>query len=198
MIDWLFGRLDGVLGFILQRIIYPLILFMEKKWHYVIPPDTTETRIVREHTVLNFIAMAADVICAILILVGLNQRIATYAGLMAIAMCILAEQGKIYGDQYKLLASGMNVCFIKGREWKVLKKYTPNLGRAIMAVVFIVIFLVLALMSIFQGNSFDIPNCIYSVAMIVMLVIMTWIKLKCYFTSTFVLKDCIIKKKEEV
>lgn len=196
MIDWFFGRLDGMLGFILQRIIYPLILFMEKR-NYIIPPDTTETRIVREHTVLNFIAMAADVICAILILVGLNQRIATYAGLMAIAMCILAEQGKIYGDQYKLLASGMNVCFIKGKEWKVLKKYTPNLGRAIIAVLFIVIFLVLALLNIFQ-NSVDIPNRVYSIAMSVMLGIMTWIKLKCYFISTFVLKDCIIKKKEEV
>ena len=197
MIDWLFGRLDGMLGFILQKIIYPLILLMEKKWNYVIPPDTTETSIVREHTVLNFIAMAADVICAILILVGLNQRIATYAGLMAIAMCILAEQGKIYGDQYKLLASGMNVCIIKGKEWKVLKKYTPNLGRAIMAVVFFVIFLVLALLNIFQ-NSFYIPNSAYSIAMSVMLVIMTWIKLKFNFTSTFILKDCIIKKKEEV
>lgn len=197
MIDWLFGRLDGMLGFILRKIIYPLILLMEKKWNYVIPPDTTETRIVREHTVLNFIAMAADVICAILIRVGLDQRIATYAGLMAIAMCILAEQGKIYGDQYKMLASGMNVCIIKGKEWKVLKKYTPNLGRAIMAAVFIVIFLVLALLNIFL-NSFDIPNRVYSIAMTVMLIIMTWIKLKCYFTSTFVLKDCIIKKKEEV
>lgn len=169
---------------------------MEKKWHYVIPPDTTETRIVWEHPVLNFTAMAADVICAILIFVGLEQRIVTYAGLVSIAMCILAEQGKIYSEQYQQLASGTNVCFIKGKEWKILKKYTPNLGRVIMAVVFIVIFLVLALLDIFQ-NSSDVPNLAYSIAMLAMLLIMTGTKLKCCFLSTFVLKECIIKKKEE-
>lgn len=197
MIDWLARGLDRLLGFILRRIIYPHILRMEKKWNYVIPPDTTEDSIVREHTVLNIIAMAADVICAILILVGLNQKIATYAGLMAIAMCILADQGKIYSDQYKLLASGTNVCLIKGKELKVLKKYTPNLGRVIVAGLFIVVFLILALFGIFK-KDLDVFCSGYYIAMLLMLAILVWIKLKFYFMSTFVLRDCIIKKREEV
>lgn len=197
MIDKLVGSLDGMLNFILQKIIYPFILFLEKKRNYVIPPDTTRDSVVREHTLLNLIAMAADVICAILILVGLNDRIVTYAGLMAIAMCILADQGKIYGDQYKQLASGINVCLIKGKEWKVFKRYTPSLGRVIISGIFIVIFLVLALFSIFQSNL-DLSSGVYNFAMPVMLVIMVGIKLKYYFMSTFVLKDCIIKEKKEV
>ena len=197
MIDWLAGSLDGVLGFVLQHIVYPIICYLERKWNYVIPPDTAIDNIVREHTLLNIIAMAADIICAIIIFVGLNQSIATYAGLMTIAMCILADQGKVYSDQYKQLASGLNVCFIKGKELKVLKKYTPNLGRAVVAVIFIAVFLVLALLSIFQSD-FSISNKVYYWMMIGMFIIMIWIKLKYYFMSTFLLKDCIIKEKEEV
>lgn len=194
MIDGLVGIIDGMLFFFLQRVIYPFILFMENKRNYVIPPDTTRDRIVREHTLLNFIAMAADVICAILILVGLNQKIATYAGLMAMAMCILVDQGKIYSDQYKQLINDKNVCLIRGKEHKVLKKYTPNLGRAIVAVIFILIFLILALFSIFQKNL-NMPGVVYYIAMPAMLVIMVCIKIKYYFISTFALKECIIKER---
>lgn len=196
MIDWLAGSLDGVLGFVLQHMIYPMICRLEKKWNYVVPPDTTVDNIVREHTLLNIIAMAADFICAIIIAVGLNQKVATYAGLMTIAMCILVDQGKIYSDQYRQLASGLNVCLIKGKELKHLKKYTPNLGRAILAIVFIIVFLTLALLSIFQ-SGFDISNEAYYMMMIGMLVIMVWIKWKYCFMSTFLLKDCIIREKKE-
>ena len=197
MIDWLFGVIDVLLNWALYKVITPFIFHLQNKWHYVIPPDTTRDRVVYEHTFLNIIAMAADLICAILILVGLRQRIVTYVGLMAIAMCILSDQGKIYSDQYKLLSNNKNVCLIKGKEWKYMKKYTPSLGRAIVAAGFIVVFLMLAMINLFQ-NDFNEPNVGYYIAMSVMLVVMMWIKLKCYFTSTFMLKDCIIKKREEV
>lgn len=196
MIDWLVGFVDVILNFILQKMIYPWILFMKEHRKYVIPPDTTKDRIVRENTFWNLAAMAADIICVILIFCGWDQRIATYAGLMAIAICIFVEHGKIYSQQYKQLADEMNVCLIRGKEYTILRKYTPDLGRVIVALFFMVALVIFALLNIFQ-NEKDIPNEVYIPVMSAMNLAMMWFRLKYYVMDTFVLKDCIIIKKRK-
>ena len=184
--------MDKLIGIILEKIIYPILLFLQKK-HYVIPIDTSRNNIVRKNVLINLISICADWICAFLIIYGWNQKIVTYISLMTISSYTFVEQFKIYIKQCHYLRSDMYICEVRQQQYKYLRRYTPNLKNMIISGFS---FLTLLCMTIFEGTDYYEQKTLilYRLWVLLVLGILMFIKTKYVFLDTFNVNEFTFKK----
>lgn len=186
--------MERVIGFLLEVVIYPFIMHLERK-KYVIPVDTKKDNIIRQNTLVNIVGLGADSICAILTLIGMSQHILTYIGMLTISMYIFVDHFKVYCEQYKIIKEKTHVCKVRQKSIKYLKWYTPNLRNIIIASMF---FLILLFMIGFETSQYYTTSSEikYKILMGVMMACMMYIKIKYYFLDTFDIKECVFEKIE--
>lgn len=188
--------MDWIITWLLEKVLYPFILLFEKK-KYVIPVDTTREHIIRQNTLINVITSSADLICAVIIIMGWQQQVVTYVGMMTISMYIFAEHFKIYCEQYKKLKGKTYICEIRKRENKNLWWYTPNLRNVCVSGLFFIIFVFMAIFEITNYYQL-VSSCAYKIFILLILLYMMYIKLKYYFLDTFDIKEVVFIKNNEL
>lgn len=186
--------IENIFSFLLERLIYPIILSLKKK-NFKIPEDTQRYNIIRKNSFVNCVCYSADLTCAILIICGWSQNILTYIGLMTIAMYIFADHFKIYCKQYKMLCNEEYMCLIRKKTCKRFKKYTPNLWYVCITAFIFLVFLILTIVEGLQHYS-GIYTPLYKSLVLFVLLYMMMIKLKYYFLDTFEIDETVFVIKE--
>lgn len=181
---------------ILEEFFYRII-FLFKRNRYDIPEDTTKENIVRKNMLVNSIVLLADIVCAVVVVIGLNEPLATYVGLMTIVMYVFAEHVKIYCENYEMLSNREYKCLIRKKEMKYLKKYLPNLKYAIVSGS---IFIALLFMFVCEVTEYyDLRSSMgYKVIMLGILIYMMLIKAKYFILNTFLIAEFRFIKKETI
>lgn len=184
---------DKFITWFLERVIYKVILLLNHRFHYKLPLETSENYVFSQNVVVNIITIGADYICAIIVWIGLSQRILTYVGLLTMAMYTFSEQYIMYMEDYDKLRNPEYVCEIRQRRNRYMKRYTPNLGNALKTGIVAVVLLILA---VIEGlNMYSLNDRLeYYIFIILLSVYLLWIKTKYCFLDTFAIQECVFKR----
>ena len=187
--------LDRFVSWLLEKVVYNIICLAQKR-KYMPPLGTSKDNVFYQNVVVNVIRICADYICAIIVWIGMTQRIITYVGLLTMSMYTFAEQYEKYMKKYDWLNDPNYVCLVRQRRNRYLKRYTPNLGCAIFSAVF---FIGLLLIVIFEGaGMLDLKyRSVYNGLVIFISVFLLMIKTKYFFLDTFAIAECVFKLADE-
>lgn len=178
---------------LLQKVAYNLIMLLQRR-KYIIPVDTIDREnIVKKNVLVNIIGFSADIICILLIIIGMHQQIVTYIGMITISMYIFLDHFKIYYSQVEKIRKNSYIGYIRNKK-ALFKWYTPNLKVIIYIVI---IFIVLLFMTISQmiGLYTIKSNFWYYIIISIILCYMSFIKIKHYFLDTFDIQEYVLKKE---
>lgn len=184
--------MDKLIGFILEKGIYRILLLLKGRG-YAIPVDTTAASVDHQHGLVNMICFFADLVCAVLIVYGWQQRTVTYISLLTIALYTFVDQYKIYSSQWAYLVSSEYVCKIRQRKNKYIKQYTPSLVNMIIAFAFVLILFVMSGMEISGFYELQKEN-LYRWFILFILAVLMYIKMKYIFLDTFIVEEFTYKK----
>lgn len=105
-----------------KKIICTKLLKLEKKG-YTIPVNTANGELFTQNLFINSIIFIADLICIIITLFGMEQKIVTFFGIITYSIYTLTDQIQITSNQFNLIKNKKG--FFKIRK-RIKKKYVST------------------------------------------------------------------------
>lgn len=163
----------------LKKIIRNRLLKLEKKG-YIIPANTIKGDLFTQNIYTNSLIFIADLICIIITLIGMKERIITFFGIITYSIYTLTEQLKIARDQINRSKNKLG-SFKKGK--RIFKHmFPPNLLNIIFVSLIAIISCILSINYIFGGTS---SNFLYIIIILSSFVCLFDIKVKYMIFDTF-------------
>lgn len=173
-VTWLFVKWAALIKFLQKKIIG-----LEKKG-YIIPANTKDGVLYTQNKLINSFVFIADLICIIIILLGMSQQIITFVGIITYAIYTLTEQIKVIDSQYS--KSKNKTGSFERKSLINWHHVPPNILNVIIISIIFVILVVLAFIRITGGA---IGDNMYIICIIASISILSYLKVKYLIFDTF-------------